>query len=67
MKVEMGPNLDCTSDKIARDSNKVLVGGEMMSRTWRTSNEAVEGRMVIVYIKSCTRYLMPEFPMTKSL
>lgn len=44
----MEPNLNSTSEKTARDSNRVLVGGEMSRRTWRASNEAVEGRMLII-------------------
>jgi hypothetical protein len=48
MKVAMEPNLDSTSEKMARDSKRVLVGGEMSRRTWRASNEVVEGKMLII-------------------
>jgi hypothetical protein len=60
MKVEIGPNLDWISERIARDSNRVVVGGEMMSLTWRASNEVDDGRIVMISLQAEVRNLLAQ-------
>lgn len=49
IKVVTSPKLDSSFDRIARDSDKVVVGGDTISRTWRRSNEVEDGSIVVIF------------------
>lgn len=52
MKVQMEPNFDWSSERMARDSKRVVVGGAMRRRTWRAKTEVLETSFDIFCWKS---------------